>query len=156
MKKIVLSFIILISTNVIAKDVIKLVCKIDITNISSKDVITKLNENAIVEIIQLDQSTSITISKPSETYTIKNFGNEKDRYFEHNITDLSDENKWDISDYANSKNYDVNPVSDFKSLYIDRNTGTIIFKNQFIISGRVSEKNGFGTCEKSNPKQKKF
>jgi hypothetical protein len=151
--KIYLLFFSLFISNALAVE-LKLKCKVEVKNISNDERIKKSNASIIVEISENSTNKRISLKGADESLIIST-NNDHDRYFDHAIIDLSDNNKWDIFDGIFSKDKKIN-IAIENSIYIDRNSGSIMYKQIFSRDNRTTQNIGEGECEKIQVNNRKF
>jgi hypothetical protein len=151
--KLYLLFLSLVISNALAVE-LKLKCKVDIKNISNDERIKKSTASVIVEISENSTSKRILLKGADESLIIST-NNDHDRFFDHAIIDLSDNNKWDIFDGVFPKDKNINMTIE-NSIYIDRNSGSLMYKQIFSRDNRTTQNIGEGECEKIQVTNRKF
>lgn len=152
MKKITFLIFLLLISNFLQAEEIKLSCNVKFvrTNIPSGE-ITNSNLKLIYEITELSNGTifmssssygfapSVSTNKGADIISIDNFSNQ---------------NKWHIRNLTNTK---FDATID-KEVLIDRNTGLIHISSTFTFTSKIGiqETIGDGVCEKVNLMKKKF
>jgi hypothetical protein len=150
MKKLTLLIFLLLISNFIQAEEIKLSCDIKFVsrNIPSGET-NEFTKKLIYEITERQDGTIFLLSHsygfaPSVT-TVKTAGN-------ISIDNYSNESKWHIRNVFNSK---LNSFSD-NEVIIDRNTGLIHISKTFTTKLGLLETSGDGYCEKVNLTKKNF
>ena len=153
MKKLLLTLVLLFTSNILYAGQIKLSCNITVTEIlpSGKEETKKVIE--IYEVTEILDKIAIRASSglgnlPSVTSYLKRI----ESISIESISNNSNESQWNITNKGTTSEGN----SFDNSILIDRNTGQIFTRNAMTINGNSGVSSGTGICERIGIKKKKF